>query len=121
MQRILKKSVFAYLRDSTTQKLKPRDHRQRHDFVDWVLQYDQIAEEFVKKVIFTHEAHVCLNGYVNKRNCHIRGLENSHRYHSQNTNNTSKKIHCLVWILDLKRVIGPYIFLNALCETVSQW
>ena len=41
---------------------------------------DRLIEnaDFVKKIIFSHDAHFDLGGYVSKQNCGIWGTENSH-------------------------------------------
>lgn len=51
-----------------TQELKLADHTKRREFVNWVLT-NQRPVDFVKKIIFSDEAHFHLSGYVNKQNC----------------------------------------------------
>jgi hypothetical protein len=58
-----------------TQELKRADHIKRRKFVNWVLS-KQCSVDFVKKIIFSDEAHFHLSGYVNKQNCQIWGNEN---------------------------------------------
>lgn len=42
------------------QELKAQDHQQN---LDWILENNQNDETFVKKIIYTDEAHFHLNGY----------------------------------------------------------
>ena len=58
------------------QELKPTDHLQRRNFVNWVLENQEVDDNFSHKIIFSDEAHFQLNGYVNKQNCRIWGTEN---------------------------------------------
>lgn len=58
-----------------TQELEPADHTKQREFVNWVLT-NQRPDDFVKKIIFSDEAHFHLNEYVNKQNCRIWGNKN---------------------------------------------
>lgn len=57
---------------------------------------NNMANLFSKKYVFSDEAHYHLNGYVNKQNCWIWGLENPWPIHKQLMH--PQKV-CLVWIL----------------------
>ena len=51
-----------------TQKLKPLDHLKRRNFSNWALSELEENEEFLRKIIFSDEAHFWLNGFVNNQN-----------------------------------------------------
>ena len=51
-----------------TQELKPLDHLKRRNFSNWALAKLEENEEFLRKIIFSDEAHFWLNGFVNKQN-----------------------------------------------------
>jgi len=55
-----------------TQELKPRDHFQRRNFVNWF--FEQEAG-FSRSIIFSDILHFSLDGCVNKKNCRILGEE----------------------------------------------
>jgi len=59
-----------------TQELKPTDHVQHREFVNWVLENQKVDGNFLKKIIFSNRAHFQLDGYVNTQNCQIWGTEN---------------------------------------------
>lgn len=59
-----------------TQQIKIRYHYQRKTFAEWTLNQLEEDEDFLKKIIFSDEAHFDLGGYVNKQNCRIWGSEN---------------------------------------------
>jgi hypothetical protein len=76
-QQILTKGlhVHAY-KIQLTQELKPTDHTQRREFVNWVLENQKVDGNFSKKIIFSDEVHFQLDGHVNTQNCQIWGAEN---------------------------------------------
>ena len=49
---------------------------------------------FVKKIIFSDEAHFDLGGYVNKQNCRIWGTENPHAYIEKPTHTKRVTVWC---------------------------
>jgi hypothetical protein len=63
MQRILTKDLqlHAY-KIQLTQELKPTDHVQRREFVNWVLESQKVDGNFSKKFIFSDEARFQLVG-----------------------------------------------------------
>ena len=61
------------------------------------------------KVIFSDEAHFCLDGYVNKQNCRIWGTENPHAYFKK----PSHPIRVTVWGGFWSRgIIAPFFCAN---------
>ena len=77
MQRILTKDLHLHAyKIQLMQELKPTDHLQRQEFVNWMLENQGMDENFSMKLIFSDEAHFQLDGYVNKQNCRIWGAEN---------------------------------------------
>jgi len=55
MQRIVTEDLHAY-KIQRTQELKPTDHVQRREFVNWVLENQKVDGSFSKKIIFGNEA-----------------------------------------------------------------
>ncbi|GFW31844.1 putative transposable element [Trichonephila clavipes] len=47
------------------------DHQARRRFVEWAQNEMAVVPDFHKRILFSDEAHFCLNGYVNKQNCRI--------------------------------------------------
>ena len=44
--------------------------------MEWVLEQQAMDGNFSNKIFFTDEAHFTLDGYANKQNCNIWGLDN---------------------------------------------
>ena len=58
MQRILTKDLHLHdYKIQLTQEVKPTDHVQRREFVNWVLENQKVDGNFSKKIIFGDEAH----------------------------------------------------------------
>ncbi|GFV08313.1 transposase [Trichonephila clavipes] len=47
------------------------DHQARRRFVEWAQNEIAAVPDFHKRILFSDEAHLWLNGYVNKQNCRI--------------------------------------------------
>ncbi|GFY11138.1 hypothetical protein TNCV_4471241 [Trichonephila clavipes] len=45
------------------------DHQARRRFVEWAQNEIAVVPDFHKQFLFSDEAHLWLNGYVNKQNC----------------------------------------------------
>ncbi|GFS28101.1 DUF4817 domain-containing protein [Nephila pilipes] len=56
-----------------TQELKPNDHTQRREFVEWITEH-----QHSNKTIFSDEAHFHLDCFINSQNCRVWGSENQH-------------------------------------------
>ncbi|GFV24925.1 uncharacterized protein TNCV_883911 [Trichonephila clavipes] len=47
------------------------DHQAKRRFVEWAQNEIAVVPDFHKRILFSDEAHFCLNGYVNEQNCRI--------------------------------------------------
>ncbi|GFU84225.1 putative transposable element [Trichonephila clavipes] len=56
------------------------DHQARRRFVEWAQNEIAVVRDFHKRILFSHEAHFLLNGYVNKQNCRIWSEANPQVY-----------------------------------------
>ncbi|GFV07547.1 hypothetical protein TNCV_1701831, partial [Trichonephila clavipes] len=56
------------------------DHQARRRFVEWAQNEIAVVPDFLKRILFSNEAHFWLNGYVNKQNCHIWSEANPQVY-----------------------------------------
>ena len=59
---------------------------------------------WLKKIMFSDEAHFDLGGYVNKQNCNIWGTENRHAYIEKVTHTKRVTLWCGFWS---RGIIGP--------------
>ncbi|XP_055308971.1 uncharacterized protein LOC129572881 [Sitodiplosis mosellana] len=92
-----------------TQELEPMDHEKRRDFVEWVEGKEAADADFLKKVIFSDEAHFHLNGYVNRQNCRFWGSENPRETEEVSAHPARCTVWCGLWA---GGIIGPYFFEN---------
>ncbi|KYN30724.1 hypothetical protein ALC56_14968 [Trachymyrmex septentrionalis] len=77
LQRILTKDLCLHAyKIQLTQQLKPNDHTQRREFVEWIIEHQQMDADFSSKIILSDEAHFHLDGFVNRQNCRFWGTEN---------------------------------------------
>jgi len=58
--------------------LKPNDHAQRREFVEWIIEHQQVDADCSSKLIFSDKADFHLDGFVNRQNCRIWGSGNPH-------------------------------------------
>ncbi|GFT49422.1 transposase [Trichonephila clavipes] len=65
--------------------------------------------DFHKRILFSDEAHFCLNGYVNKQNCRIWSEGNSQVYVETPLHPEKLTVWCALWA---GGIIGPYFFKN---------
>lgn len=108
VQRILRQDLHLHpYKIQLTQELKPTDHRQRREFVEWLLLRQNADADFHKKIIFSDEAHFHLSGFVNKQNCRIWGLDNPQEMQEQQMHPLRVTVWCGFWS---GGVIGPYFF-----------
>ncbi|GFT45717.1 putative DD41D transposase [Trichonephila clavipes] len=56
------------------------DHQARRRFVEWAQNEIAVDSDFHKQILFSDEAHLWLNGYVNRQNCRIRSEANPQVY-----------------------------------------
>ncbi|GFW08061.1 hypothetical protein TNCV_2978291 [Trichonephila clavipes] len=52
----------------------------RRRFVEWAQNEIAVVPDFLKRILFSDEAHFWLNGYVNKQNCRIWSEANPQVY-----------------------------------------
>jgi hypothetical protein len=72
MQQILTKDLHLHAyKIQLMQELKPTDHVQRREFVNWVLENQKLDSNFSKKIIFSNMAHFQPYGYLNTQKCQI--------------------------------------------------
>ncbi|GFW12247.1 DUF4817 domain-containing protein [Trichonephila clavipes] len=56
------------------------DHQARRRFVEWAQNEIAVVPDFLKRILFSDEAHFWLNGYVNKQNGRIWSEANPQVY-----------------------------------------
>jgi hypothetical protein len=116
MQRILTKDLHLHAyKIQLTQEVKPTDHVQHREFVNWVLENQKVDGIFSKKIIFSDEAHFQLDGYMNTQNCRIWGAENPRVIHEK-PSHARAIVWCGFWA---GRVMGPYFFENEAGNAVT--
>ncbi|EFN81054.1 hypothetical protein EAI_05801, partial [Harpegnathos saltator] len=104
VQRILTKDLHLHTyKVQLTHALKPTDHAQRREFVEWIME-QQVDADFSNKSIFSDEAHFHLDGLVNRHNCRIWGSENP-RMTVEKQMHPRVTVWCGVWA---GGIIGPF-------------
>ncbi|GFV69208.1 DUF4817 domain-containing protein [Trichonephila clavipes] len=83
------------------------DHQARRRFVEWAQNEIAVVPDFHKRILFSDEAHFCLNGYVNKQNCCIWSEANPQVYVETPLHSEKLTIWCALWA---GGIIGPYFF-----------
>jgi len=110
MQRIVTKDLHLHAyKIQLTQELKPTDHVERREFVNWVLENQKVDGIFSKKIIFSDEARFQPDGQVNTRNCRFWGADNRRVIHEKPLHVYRPLVWCGFWA---GRVIGPCFFEN---------
>ncbi|GFU75020.1 putative transposable element [Trichonephila clavipes] len=83
------------------------DHQARRRFVEWAQNEIAVVPDFHKRILFSDEAHLWLNGYVNKQNCRIWSEANPQVY-------VETPLHpekLIIWCASSAcGIIGPYFF-----------
>ncbi|GFX72471.1 transposase [Trichonephila clavipes] len=85
------------------------DHQARRRFVEWAQNEIAVVPDFHKRILFSDEAHVCLNGYVNKQNCRIWSEANLQVCVETPLHPEKLTVWCALWA---GGIIGPYFFKN---------
>ncbi|GFV02856.1 uncharacterized protein TNCV_3609851 [Trichonephila clavipes] len=85
------------------------DHQARRRFVEWAQNEIAVVPDFHKQILFSDEAHFCLNGYVNKQNCRIWSEANPQVYVETSLHPEKLTAWCALWA---GGIIGPYFFKN---------
>jgi hypothetical protein len=85
------------------------------EFVNWVLENQKVDGYFLKKIVFSDEAHFHLDGYVNTQNCRIWGGESPIVIHEKPLH-AQATVLCGFWA---GGVIGPYFLKNEAVNAVT--
>ncbi|GFW60129.1 putative transposable element [Trichonephila clavipes] len=83
------------------------DHQARRRFVEWAQNEIAVVPDLHKRILFSDEAHFCLNGYVNKQNCRIWSEANPRVYDETPLHPEKLTVWCALWS---SGIIGPYFF-----------
>ncbi|GFT73516.1 transposable element Tc3 transposase [Trichonephila clavipes] len=81
----------------------------RHRFVEWAQNEIAVVPDFHKRILFSDEAHFCLNGYVNKQNCRIWSEADPHVYVETPLHPEKLAVWGALWA---GGIIGPHFFKN---------
>ncbi|GFT32654.1 DUF4817 domain-containing protein [Trichonephila clavipes] len=73
------------------------DHQARRRFVEWAQNEIAIVPDFHKRILFSDEAHFCLNGYVIKENCRIWSEANPQVYVETPLHPEKLTVWCALW------------------------
>ncbi|GFT59329.1 transposase [Trichonephila clavipes] len=74
------------------------DHQARRRFVEWAQNEIAVVPDFHKRILFSDEAHLCLNGYVNKQNCRIWSEANPQVYVETPLHPEKLTVWCTLWV-----------------------
>ncbi|GFV61613.1 transposase [Trichonephila clavipes] len=66
-------------------------------FVEWAQNEIAVVPDFHKRILFSDEAHVWLNGYVNKQNCRIWSEANPQVYVETPLIPEKLTVWCALW------------------------
>ncbi|GFV54510.1 transposase [Trichonephila clavipes] len=69
----------------------------RRRFVEWAQNEIAVVPNFHKRILFSDEAHLWLNGYVNKQNCRIWSEANPQVYVETALNPEKLTVWCALW------------------------
>ncbi|GFW13114.1 transposase [Trichonephila clavipes] len=73
------------------------DHQARRRFVKWAQNEIAVVPDFHKRILFSNEAHLWLNGYVNKQNCRIWSEANPQVYVETPLHPEKLTVWCALW------------------------
>ncbi|GFV96835.1 putative DD41D transposase [Trichonephila clavipes] len=73
------------------------DHQARRRFVEWAQNEIGVVPDFLKRILFSDEAHFWLNGYVSKQNCRIRSEANPQVYVETPFHPEKLTVWCALW------------------------
>ncbi|GFS72358.1 uncharacterized protein TNCV_1827571 [Trichonephila clavipes] len=73
------------------------DHQARRRFVEWAQNEIAVVPDFHKRILFSDEAHVWLNGYVSKQNCRIWSEANPQVYVETPLHPEKLTVWCALW------------------------
>ncbi|GFV56223.1 putative DD41D transposase [Trichonephila clavipes] len=78
-------------------------------FVEWAQKEIAVVPDFHKRILFSDEEHIWLNGYVNQQNCRIWSEANPQVYVETPLHPEKLTVWCALWA---GGIIGPYFFKN---------
>ena len=87
--------------------MKPLDHQKSHMFLNWAEQQLENDSDFYRKIVYSDEAHIWLNGFVNKPNMRYWSDSNPHVLHESSVHPEKITVWFGLWA---GGVIGPYFF-----------
>ncbi|GFV91975.1 hypothetical protein TNCV_1894111 [Trichonephila clavipes] len=73
------------------------DHQARRRFVESAQNEIAFVPDFHKQILFSDEAHFCLNSYVNKQNCRIWSEANPQVYVETPLHPEKLTVWCALW------------------------
>ncbi|GFV18284.1 uncharacterized protein TNCV_1764671 [Trichonephila clavipes] len=73
------------------------DPQARRRFVEWAQNEIAVVPDFHKRIFFSDEAHVWLNGYINKQNCRIWSEANPQVYVETPLHPEKLTVWCALW------------------------
>ncbi|GFU42882.1 transposase [Trichonephila clavipes] len=73
------------------------DHQARCRFVEWAQNEIAVVPDFHKRILFSEEVHLWLNGYVNKQNCRIWSEANPQVYVETPLHPEKLTVWCALW------------------------
>ncbi|GFX42792.1 hypothetical protein TNCV_2930851 [Trichonephila clavipes] len=72
-------------------------HQARRRFVEWAQNKIAVVPDFLKRILFSDEAHFWLNGYVNKQNCRIWSEANPQMFVETPLHPEKLTVWCALW------------------------
>ncbi|GFX08817.1 hypothetical protein TNCV_4228371 [Trichonephila clavipes] len=78
-------------------EIHQNDDQARRRFVEWAQNEIAVVPDFHKRILFSHEAHFWLNGYVNKQNCRIWSEANPQVYVETPLHPEKLTVWCALW------------------------
>ncbi|GFS70754.1 transposable element Tc3 transposase [Trichonephila clavipes] len=73
------------------------DHQARRIFVEWAQNKIAVVPDFHKRILFSDEAHLWLNGYANKQICRIWSEANPQVYVKTPLHPEKLTVWCTLW------------------------
>ncbi|GFV56000.1 uncharacterized protein TNCV_2729041 [Trichonephila clavipes] len=86
-----------YVRQDNLVALHFKYDQARRRFVDWAQNEIAVIPDFCKRILFRHEAHFWMNGYVNKQNCRIWNEANPQVYVQKPLHPEKLTVWCALW------------------------
>ena len=76
--------------------------------MEWIINHEKVDAGFSSKIILSDEAHFHLDGFVNRQNCRVWGLENLRVISEKQMYPQRVTVWCGFWA----GIIEPYFFEN---------